>query len=80
MTVAFQNAGGSPAPTGTVTFGTYILDVLGIDWHTVTQTRDLPTPIPAGGEAEYTWTLCVDAWRVPLGWHIDTLGVAAALN
>ncbi|MGW3445599.1 hypothetical protein [Streptomyces sp. NPDC001076] len=80
VTVEFHNTGGSPATTGTVTFGTHILDSLGIDWHTVTQTRDLPTPIPADGEAENTWTLCVDSWRVPLGWHIDTLDVTTALN
>lgn len=80
VTVELRNTGGSPATSGTVRFGTHILDLFGTDWGTVTQVRSLPAPIPAGGQAEHTWTLCVDAWRVPLGWHIDTLDVAAALN
>jgi hypothetical protein len=80
VTVEFRNTGGSPATSGTVTFGTHILDLLGSDWATITQTRALPAPIPAGGEIEHTWTLCVEAWRVPPGWLIHTRDVAAVLN
>ncbi|MET7688552.1 hypothetical protein ABZT06_11305 [Streptomyces sp. NPDC005483] len=80
VTVEFRNTGGSPALSGTVTFGTHILDLFGTNWHTVTQARSLPAPIQAGGEAEHTWTLCVDDWRVPASWHIDTLDVTATLN
>lgn len=63
-----------------VTFGTHIIDLFGFDWKTIEQTRELPTPIPAGGRVNRTWTLCVDSWRVPAGWHIETRDVAAALN
>jgi hypothetical protein len=80
VTVEFRNTGGSPVTSGMVTFGTHIIDLFGTDWKMITQTRSLPAPIPAGGEAKHTWTLCVDAWRVPAGWHIDTLDVTAALN
>ncbi|MFJ8143285.1 hypothetical protein [Streptomyces sp. NPDC096013] len=80
VTAEFRNTGGSPATSGTVTFGTHILDLFGTDWATIKQTQDLPAPIPAGSESEHTWTLCVDAWRVPPGWHIDTLDVTAVLN
>ncbi|WP_256122712.1 hypothetical protein [Streptomyces sp. LUP47B] len=54
--------------------------MLGTDWATITQTRALPAPIPAGGEIEHTWTMCVEPWRVPPGWLIDTLDVTAVLN
>ncbi|MFE3033096.1 hypothetical protein ACFXKY_15800 [Streptomyces canus] len=80
VTVEFHNGGGSPVKSGLVTFGTHILDVLGGDWKTITQTRELSTPVPAGATVDRTWTLCVDSWRVPSGWHLDTLDVAVALN
>ncbi|MEU9389525.1 hypothetical protein AB0D86_05915 [Streptomyces sp. NPDC048324] len=80
MTVQFHNGGGSPVTSGVVTFGTHILDAFGGDWKTMTQTRGLSAPVPAGATADRTWTLCVDSWRVPSGWHIDTPNVAATLN
>ncbi|MFI6106824.1 hypothetical protein [Streptomyces sp. NPDC051310] len=78
VTVEFRNTGGSPVRSGTVTFGTHIVGALGVDWATITSTRPLPAPIPAGATKRGTYTVCVDAWRVPLGMHIDTRDVTAA--
>jgi hypothetical protein len=72
VTVTFRNTGGSPVTEGKVTFGTHIIDSLGIDWATRESTRALPVPIGAGEKREKTWTVCVDEWRVPLGMHIET--------
>ncbi|MGW1001361.1 hypothetical protein [Streptomyces sp. NPDC002520] len=76
VTVAFHNSGGSAVRSGTVTFGTHIIGLLGIDWGTVDSTEDLPVPIAAGAREKHTWTVCVDAWRVPLGMHIETRDVS----
>lgn len=76
VTLAFSNSGGTSVRSGTVTFGTHVVDTLGIDWTTRRSTAALPTPIPAGALREKTWTVCVDAWRVPLGMHIETQDVS----
>ncbi|MEU9365004.1 hypothetical protein AB0D71_09670 [Streptomyces avermitilis] len=76
VTVSFHNTGGSAARSGTVTFGTHIIGALGIDWATIESTEDLPAPIAAGATRKKTWTVCVDAWRVPLGTHIETRDVS----
>ncbi|MFI1761833.1 hypothetical protein ACH41H_07200 [Streptomyces sp. NPDC020800] len=76
VTVVFHNSGGTAVRSGTVTFGTHIIGGLGIDWGTVASTVDLPVPLAAGAHASPTWTVCVDAWRVPLGMHIETRDVA----
>ncbi|MFE0510823.1 hypothetical protein [Streptomyces sp. NPDC058964] len=76
VTVAFDNSGGTAVRSGTVTFGTHIIGALGIDWATIESTEELPVPIGAGAGREKTWTVCVDAWRVPLGMHIETRDVA----
>ncbi|MER5196284.1 hypothetical protein ACWD3J_23830 [Streptomyces sp. NPDC002755] len=76
VTLAFRNSGGSAVRSGTVTFGTHVVDLLGIDWATRESTAALPTPIAAGARGEKTWTVCVDAWRVPLGMHIETRDVS----
>ncbi|MFS4096480.1 hypothetical protein [Streptomyces sp. AF1A] len=76
VTVAFRNSGGTAVRSGTVTFGTHIIGALGIDWGTVSSTVDLPVPIAAGARSRPTWTVCVDAWRVPLGVHIETRDVS----
>ncbi|KUL26645.1 hypothetical protein [Streptomyces regalis] len=76
VTLDFHNAGGTAVRSGTVTFGTHIIGALGIDWATVESTRELPAPIEAGARKEKTWTVCVDAWRVPLGMHIETRDVS----
>ncbi|KAB1149198.1 hypothetical protein F7R91_05405 [Streptomyces luteolifulvus] len=76
VTVEFRNSGGTGVRSGTVTFGTHIIGALGIDWGTIESTEDLPAPIGAGARKEKTWTVCVDAWRVPLGMHIETRDVS----
>lgn len=76
MTVSFRNTGGTAVRSGTVTFGTHVVGALGIDWATVESTEDLPAPIAAGAVEERTWTVCVDAWRVPLGMHVETRDVS----
>ncbi|MGW5651854.1 hypothetical protein [Streptomyces humi] len=72
VTVSFRNSGGTAVRSGTVTLGTHIIDLLGIDWSTITATRALPTPIGPESRTDKTWTVCVDDWRVPLGMHIET--------
>ncbi|MEU1407571.1 hypothetical protein ABZ471_35430 [Streptomyces sp. NPDC005728] len=76
VTVAFHNSGGVAVRSGTVTFGTHIIGALGIDWGTVESAVDLPAPIGPGVRTDHTWTVCVDAWRVPLGMHIETRDVS----
>ncbi|WP_406421007.1 hypothetical protein OH809_20845 [Streptomyces sp. NBC_00873] len=77
VTVEFRNTGGSPARSGTVTFATHIIGGLGIDWATVETTAPLPAPIDAGAAREKTYTVCVNAWRVPLGMHVETRDITA---
>ncbi|WP_150134018.1 hypothetical protein [Streptomyces hyaluromycini] len=72
VTVTFTNSGGTAVRSGTVTLGTHIIDLLGIDWSTVTSTEPLPTPVAPGSRISRTWTVCVDDWRVPLGMHVET--------
>ncbi|MFG2652753.1 hypothetical protein [Streptomyces sp. NPDC048436] len=76
VTVAFRNTGGSPVRSGTVTFGTHVIGALGVDWATVPSTEKLPVPIGGGQRVEKRWTVCVEAWRVPLGMHVETLDVS----
>ncbi|MFE0044448.1 hypothetical protein [Streptomyces albireticuli] len=77
VTVPLHNTGGRPVTAGTLTFGTHVIGPLGVDWVTVRSTAPLPVPIAAGGRSEPAWTVCVDAWRVPLGWHVETRDVTA---
>ncbi|MEU9780721.1 hypothetical protein AB0H92_07030 [Streptomyces phaeochromogenes] len=72
VTVGFRNTGGTAVRSGTVTLGTHIIGALGIDWATVESAEKLPAPIAPGAREEKTWTVCVDAWRVPLGMHVET--------
>ncbi|MGW1027754.1 hypothetical protein ACWD4J_29345 [Streptomyces sp. NPDC002577] len=76
VTVTFHNSGGSAVRSGTVTFGTHVIGALGVDWTTIESTRELPAPIDAGTTKKKTWTVCVDAWRVPLGMHVETQDVS----
>lgn len=76
VTLDFHNTGGSAVRSGTVTFETHIIDALGIDWATIKSAEKLPAPVDAGARKEKTWTVCVDAWRVPLGMHIETRDVS----
>ena len=75
VTVTFRNTGGQPVESGTVTFGTHVVDALGTDWATRKSSRKLPVPIAPGKKKEKTWTVCLDAWRVPLGMHVETRDV-----
>ncbi|MFJ5273653.1 hypothetical protein [Streptomyces sp. NPDC088358] len=76
VTLSFRNTGGTAVRSGTVTLGTHIIGALGIDWATIGSTRDLPAPIAPGAGTRKSWTVCVDAWRVPLGMHIETRDVS----
>lgn len=76
VTVGFHNTGGTAVRSGSVTLGTHIIGALGIDWATVESAEKLPAPIAPGARKEKTWTVCVDAWRVPLGMHVETRDVS----
>ncbi|MGW2826063.1 hypothetical protein ACWC24_34470 [Streptomyces sp. NPDC001443] len=76
VSLALRNTGGTEVRSGTVTFGTHIIGALGVDWATIGSTVGLPVPIEAGARQERTWTVCVDAWRVPLGMHVETRDVS----
>ncbi|MDX3535337.1 hypothetical protein PV721_13305, partial [Streptomyces sp. MB09-01] len=77
VTVTFTNTGTTAARAGTVSFATHIIGALGIDWATVTTTQPLPAPLAGGASKTQTYTVCVEAWRVPLGMHVDTRSVTA---
>lgn len=77
VTLEFRNTGGTAAASGTVTFATHIIGGLGIDWATVESRQALPAPIAPGAVRKQAYVVCVDAWRVPLGMHIDTQDVTA---
>ncbi|WP_055546163.1 hypothetical protein [Streptomyces sp. NBRC 110028] len=76
VTVEFRNTGGLPVVSGKVTLSTHVVDALGLDWATLESKRKLPAPIGAGQKRVRTWKVCVDAWRVPLGMHIETRDVS----
>ncbi|MCB5910833.1 hypothetical protein [Streptomyces pinistramenti] len=75
VTFDVLNTGTEPVTAGTVTFGTHIIGGLGIDWATVTSSRALPLPLKSGQLRTAAYRICVDAWRVPLGMHLDTKDV-----
>ncbi|WP_434592124.1 hypothetical protein [Streptomyces sp. A5-4] len=77
VTVRFSNTGGSPVRSGSVTFATHIIGALGVDWGTRYSAQPLPGPIAAGAAVNRTYTVCVDAWRVPLGMRVETQDVTA---
>ncbi|MEV7439855.1 hypothetical protein AB0O22_01585 [Streptomyces sp. NPDC091204] len=78
VTVTFTNTGTTAARAGTVGFATHIIGALGIDWATITTTQPLPAPLAGGASKTQTYTVCVEAWRVPLGMHVETRNVTAA--
>ncbi|WP_240139630.1 hypothetical protein [Streptomyces sp. MUM 178J] len=78
VTVEFRNTGGSAATSGQVVFGTHVIGALGIDWATVESARPLPAPIPPGAVRTASYTVCVDAWRVPPGMHVETRDISLA--
>ncbi|MCX4779486.1 hypothetical protein [Streptomyces sp. NBC_01264] len=80
VTVAFTNTGGTAARSGTVSFATHIIGALGVDWNTINSTQPLPAPIAGGTAKTQTYRICVEAWRVPLGMHVETQRVTATWN
>ncbi|WP_437070477.1 hypothetical protein [Streptomyces sp. enrichment culture] len=78
VTLALHNVGGTAVRSGTVTFGTHVIGALGIDWGTVESAVELPVPIGPGVRVERAWKVCVEAWRVPLGMHVETRDVSVA--
>ncbi|MEW1798308.1 hypothetical protein ACIGO7_12925 [Streptomyces virginiae] len=80
VTVTFTNTGSTAARSGTVSFATHVIGALGIDWATITTTQPLPAPIAGGASKTQTYTVCLEAWRVPLGMHVDTREVTATWN
>ncbi|MFE1770082.1 hypothetical protein [Streptomyces sp. NPDC059008] len=74
--IDFLNTGGRPVTSGTVTFGAHVIGALGIDWATITSSHRLPLPLAPGERRTGSWRVCVDAWRVPAGMHLDTKDVA----
>ncbi|GAA0602200.1 hypothetical protein [Streptomyces crystallinus] len=76
VTVPLRNTGTTPVRSGTLTFATHVIGLLGIDWATVTSTQPLG-PVPAATATSRTYEVCLDAWRVPLGTHIETRSVTA---
>lgn len=76
VTLSFRNTGGTAVRSGTVTLGTHIIGALGIDWATIGSVWALPAPIGPGAGTEKSWTVCVEAWRVPLGMHVETRDVS----
>lgn len=75
VTLVFRNSGDAAVRSGTVRFGTHVIGALGVDWGTVESEVALPAPVGGGARKERTWTVCVEAWRVPLGMHIETRDV-----
>lgn len=80
VTVTFTNTGTTAARSGTVSFATHIIGALGVDWATITTAQPLPAPLAGGAARTQTYTVCVEAWRVPLGMHVETRKVTAAWN
>ncbi|MFC0847171.1 hypothetical protein ACFH04_26205 [Streptomyces noboritoensis] len=76
VTLPLHNTGGTATTPGTLTFATHVIGLLGVDWATITTTQPL-APVPARTATTRTYTVCVDAWRVPLGMHIETRSVTA---
>ncbi|MFG2284912.1 hypothetical protein ACGFOU_02345 [Streptomyces sp. NPDC048595] len=74
--IEFLNTGEAPVTSGTVTFGSHVIGALGVDWATLTSSHRLPLPLAPGERRTGTWRVCVDAWRVPMGMHLDTKDVA----
>ncbi|WP_327305848.1 hypothetical protein OG730_21955 [Streptomyces sp. NBC_01298] len=80
VAVPFTNTGGTAARSGTVSFATHIIGALGVDWNTIISTQPLPAPIAGGTTKTRTYRICVEAWRVPLGMHVETQRVTATWN
>lgn len=78
VSVTFVNSGTRAVTSGRVSFTAHIVDLLGLDWATRRTTADVPVPIAAGGRVTKTYGVCLDAWRVPPGTHVETRSVTLA--
>ncbi|MFG3282642.1 hypothetical protein [Streptomyces sp. NPDC048111] len=78
VTVRFSNTGGTAVTSGSVMFATHIIGLLGVDWATIKSTQPLPLPIAPGASVSRTYGVCVEAWRVPMGMHVETRAVTAS--
>ncbi|WP_030814539.1 hypothetical protein [Streptomyces sp. NRRL S-337] len=78
VSLDFVNTGDHAVTTGRVTFGSHVIGSLGVDWATLTSTHELPLPLAPGKRRTGSWRVCVDAWRVPLGMHLDTRDITFA--
>lgn len=72
VTLTLANSGDRAATSGTVTFATHVIGVLGIDWWTYQTSQSLTVPVAGHATVNESWTVCLDAWRVPLGMHLET--------
>jgi hypothetical protein len=72
VTLTLANSGDRAATSGTVTFATHVIGALGIDWWTYQTTQSLAAPVAGHASVNESWTVCLDAWRVPLGMHLET--------
>jgi hypothetical protein len=72
VTLTLTNSGGRPATTGSVSFSTHVIGLLGVDWATYGTSRPLRAPVPGHSALSETWTVCLDSWRVPAGMHLET--------
>ncbi|MCK1794762.1 hypothetical protein MTQ01_01720 [Streptomyces sp. XM4193] len=75
VTFPVHNSGGAAVSSGSVTFTTRIVGLLGGTWGNVDTRQNLRAPIEAGARADQSYTVCVDSWRVPIGMSIETTGV-----
>ncbi|WP_052434432.1 hypothetical protein [Streptacidiphilus melanogenes] len=72
VTLTLANSGDRAATGGTVTFATHVIGALGVDWWTYRTSQPLAAPVAGHASADESWTICLDAWRVPLGMHLET--------
>jgi hypothetical protein len=72
VTLTLANSGDLAATSGTVTFATHVIGPLGIDWWTYRTSQPLAAPVAGHTRVDERWTVCLDAWRVPLGMHMET--------
>lgn len=72
VTFDVRNTGGSPVTSGTVSFATHVIGLLGTDLGAVETSQELRAPIAAGERGAQSYTVCLDSWRVPLGMSVET--------
>ncbi len=72
VTVVFGNSGGLPVTSGRATLVTHVVDLLGIDWATYRTTLVVPVPIARGERVRRTYGVCLRAWQVLPGTHMET--------